>query len=33
VTRIGLQWSRRNFERAEDTRSSELFATINAGLN
>jgi hypothetical protein len=33
VTRIGLQWSRRSFEQTEDTRSSELFVTINAGLN
>jgi len=32
VTRAGLEWSRRDFPRDEDLRSSMLFVTINAGL-
>ena len=33
VTRSGVQWSDRQFERDEDERTSLLFLTINAGLD
>jgi len=33
VTRTGVQWSGRQFERNEDERTSLLFMTINAGLD